>query len=167
MSKRAYESFGPVWERHAFDEDTGGYVVVHRDHERDNLASELRVAEVFMREGRAVRLLSERGPKGEKRLDAQVDDERWDFKEMRATHLGRTVNPRSSMTGAIDRAMKQRAEYLAIEINNSEAEEDELFAAAARKLRYSRRGTLKAIRLIFLSGRVTTRTRDQILYADR
>ena len=56
-SQEIYNQALPEYERYYYDEDTGGFVLLHQAHNTN--VSEMFVAEVFARRGRRVKLLSE------------------------------------------------------------------------------------------------------------
>ncbi|OCR00723.1 hypothetical protein BCD67_12190 [Oscillatoriales cyanobacterium USR001] len=76
-----YSTAEPEYERYYFDIDSGGFVLIHREH--STTASEIFVAESLAKQGKQVKFLSERSELREKTADAEVDGELWEFKELR------------------------------------------------------------------------------------
>jgi hypothetical protein len=74
----------------------------------------------------------------------------------------RLLDPNKSLLSRMRSASKQRVPHLAIEVNNRRAVEEDLWKTARRKLNASS-GTLQTIRLVFPNGRVSERTRSDIL----
>ncbi len=82
-SKDLFDNADSEYERLHFDQQSGGFVLVHNDHNRDNaFSSELFVARVFARRGNRVKLLDESDAFPGKHPDANINGEIWDFKEI-------------------------------------------------------------------------------------
>ncbi|MDS3860053.1 hypothetical protein RIF25_04445 [Thermosynechococcaceae cyanobacterium BACA0444] len=82
QNRRKYQAAGLEYEKHYFDEQTGGYVLIHEGHNRgDDFNLGAFVSEVFAKQGQVVELVDEHGQeKYVRRFDALVDGEKWEFK---------------------------------------------------------------------------------------
>ncbi len=82
-SRAIYDSACSAYERQYFDWQSGGFVLTHNGHNRDDaFSSELFVAKVFAQSGSRVKLLEESDAVPGKRPDADINGEIWDFKEI-------------------------------------------------------------------------------------
>jgi Contact-dependent growth inhibition CdiA C-terminal domain len=80
-SQHLYDIAAPEYDRIYFNRATGGFVLLHLAHNRQNLESEQIVAQALADQGRRVYLLPEAGlSEGIKTPDAEVDGQIWDFK---------------------------------------------------------------------------------------
>jgi Contact-dependent growth inhibition CdiA C-terminal domain len=80
-SQILYGAAAPEYDRIYWNPSTGGFVLLHSAHNRQNLDSEMIVAKVLADRGQRVYLLPEMGlPQGIKTPDAEVNGELWDFK---------------------------------------------------------------------------------------
>ncbi len=61
-SQEIYNFAEPEYERYFYDENTGGFVLIHQDHNTND--SERFVAEAFAVQGKRVKLLSEQAHRG-------------------------------------------------------------------------------------------------------
>ncbi len=111
QNRIAYETAGPKYEKHYFDERTGGYVLIHAGHNRgESFASEVFVAETFARQGSVVELVDEQGTG--KKFDALVDGQDWEFKEL--------TESAQSILGAVQKGLrkgKEQSARLAYHVN--------------------------------------------------
>ena len=88
-NRREYESYGDEIERVLFDHNTGGYVVAHHSrlahgyiskNEREKLEKEMRMAEVFARNGYRIEMLEEADRKSAP--DVLINGIKGDFKSV-------------------------------------------------------------------------------------
>jgi hypothetical protein len=81
QSQMLYATATPEYDRIYWNPTTGGFILLHAAHNRQNLPSEMIVAQVLADRGQRVYLLPEMGlPQGIKTPDAEVNGELWDFK---------------------------------------------------------------------------------------
>ncbi len=78
QSQEIYQNAPLEYERHYFDQNTGGFVLIHQNHK--TTPSEVFVAEVLARQGKRVKLLSEQLVTRGKVPDAEIDGQFWEFK---------------------------------------------------------------------------------------
>lgn len=107
-------------ERVYFDEETRGFVLVHREHATHSFASELVVARSYAALGHQVVLQKEIGVTG-RAADADVDGEPWEFKEVTAE----SANVRNRLQDGMRSARKQGARCVAFHINRATFDEKE------------------------------------------
>jgi hypothetical protein len=114
-SRTIFDNAEPEYERTHFNESTGGFVLTHKGHSRQNIASELFVAEALAIRGDRVWLLDEEGFPEDSTPDADVNGQLFDFKELseKATNLKRSVE------SAVKRARDQGAKVVLIHINRT------------------------------------------------
>ncbi len=80
-SQILYSAATSEYDRIHWNPSTGGFILLHVAHNRQNLPSEMIVAQVLADRGQRVYLLPEMGlPQGIKTPDAEVNGELWDFK---------------------------------------------------------------------------------------
>jgi hypothetical protein len=80
-SQILYDLAEPEYDRAYFNPSNGGFILLHTHHNRQNLTSEIFVAQALADCGCRVYLLPETGlPEGVKTPDAEVNGEPWDFK---------------------------------------------------------------------------------------
>ncbi len=73
QKRHDYETTGPEYEKYFFDDQTGGYVLIHQGHNRQpNFESELFLAKIFSTRGRAVLLVNEKQSEKIKSPDAEI-----------------------------------------------------------------------------------------------
>jgi hypothetical protein len=77
-NKTRYEAYDSSdWEKAFFDEQTHGFVVIHRLHGKQERAGNLKIAMQLVTFGYAIELLP---VATEKSYDSHIDDEAWEFK---------------------------------------------------------------------------------------
>lgn len=143
---------------------SGGYVAVHSGHDKNNLPSELRVAEALMRQGRRVLLLDESSPvQGVKKVDFDVDGERWEAKMLSAlTPQGRPVNVRTAVQNHVGSASRKEAEGLGIDVQHPDAPPERVIGNVRVKLARAETRRLQTVVLVYPDGRTLTYRRDEI-----
>jgi Contact-dependent growth inhibition CdiA C-terminal domain len=155
-SQELYNLAEPEYERYYYNEDTGGFVLLHQAHNTNY--SELFVALVFAKLGRRVKLLSEQAPSGVKTPDAEINGEIWEFKELSAE----AVNIGNAFQRGVAIA-KKRAPNLGYHINTI-VDIKEVNKGLARALVWDTDKRLKRIELIFNDETVQTLTREELDY---
>lgn len=158
LSWELYDSAESEYEKHYFHEQTGGFVLIHQSH--NTTASEKFVAEVFARQGKQVKLLSERTEVGVKIPDAEVDGEFWEFKELRNA---------TNIRGAVQRDIREgrkQARNIAYHINQ-EHDIIDINAGIESAIRFDDRRLLEKITLIFNSQESETLSREELENGER
>lgn len=153
-SQEIYNLAEPEYERYFYDENTGGFVLIHQDHNTTN--SERFVALVFANLGRRVKLLSEQAPPGIKTPDAEIDGELWEFKELsqEAVSIKNTVQRGVAVA-------KKRAPNVAYHIN-TEASIEDINRGITRALLWDTQSFLQKLALVFNDSRVQVLTREEL-----
>lgn len=158
QNRIAYEAAGLEYEKHFFDEQTGGYVLIHQGHNRnESFASEVFVAETFAKEGRAVELVDERGEG--KTFDAVVDGQDWEFKELKAD----TENILGAVQSGV-RKGKYQSRQIAYHINRSLNLEElgMLNRGIKNALRWDKDKQVKIVMLVGNQGYSMVLTREEL-----
>ncbi len=153
-SQEIYNRALPEYERHYYDEDTGGFVLIHQAHNTN--VSEMFVAEIFARRGRRVKLLSEQAAPGVRTPDADINDEFWEFKELspEAVSIKNTVQRGVAVA-------KKRAPNVAYHINTV-ANIGDINRGIARAMIWDTERLLQKIALVFNDGSVQVLTREDL-----
>lgn len=154
QSLEIYNQAEPEYQRYYYDEDTGGFVLIHQDHNTND--SERFVALVFAKLGRRVKLLTERATYGIKTPDAEIDGEIWEFKELSSE----AVNISNAFQRGVAVA-KKRAPNVAYHIN-TDADITEINKGITRALVWDTSKLLQKIELVFNEGRVMSLTREEL-----
>ena len=153
-SQNIYNFAEPEYERYYYDERTGGFVLIHQNHNTND--SERWVAEVFARQGRRVKLLSEQAAPGIRTPDAEIDGEIWEFKELSSEAV--------SIKNTVQRGVavaKKRAPNVAYHIN-TDADIADINKGITRALVWDTEKLLQKISLVFNDGRVQVLTREEL-----
>lgn len=158
QSRQLYDDASLEYERHYFDQKTGGFVLIHQNH--NTTISEVFVAIVLARKGKRVKLLSEQFEQGKKIPDAQIDGEFWEFKE-----LCNATNVRGATQRDIRQGRKQ-AGNIAYHINQ-DYEISRINAGIESAIRFDDKRLLKRITLIFNNGSSESLTREEIENGER
>ena len=148
-SQELYESAKSEYQRTYFDEQTGGFVLTHEQHGKQDIQSEQFVAQAFARQGKHVRLLKEIGlPEGVKTPDAEIEVVLWDFKRLTegATSLANRVQ------AGIKHAIKQSAVNVGYHIDRSEYDLSEIERGIKRALDLDIAEQIDRVVLIFRDG---------------
>jgi hypothetical protein len=153
-SQEIYNLAEPEYERYFYDENTGGFVLIHQDHNTTD--SERLVALVFASLGRRVKLLSEQAPPGIRTPDAEIDGELWEFKELsqEAVSIKNTVQRGVAVA-------KKRAPNVAYHIN-TEANIEDINRGITRALVWDTQRLLQKIALVFNDSIVQVLTREEL-----
>jgi hypothetical protein len=158
QSRELYDNATLEDERHYFDENTGGFVLINQNHK--TTTSEVFVAEVFAKQGKRVKLLSEQFGQGGKIPDAEIDGEFWEFKE-----LGNATNVRGATQRDIREGRKQ-ARNIAYHINQA-YDISRINAGIESAIRFDDQRLVEKITLIFNNGYSETLTREAIENGER
>ncbi len=158
QSRELYDNYSFEYEQHYFDENTGGFVLIHRNH--NTTPSEVFVAEVFAEQGKRVKLLSEQFWEGRKVPDAEIDEEFWEFKE-----LCNATNIRGATQRDIREGRKQ-ARNIAYHINQA-YDISRINAGIESAIRFDDKQLVEKITLIFNNGYSETLTREEIENGER
>ena len=144
----------PEYERYYYDEDTGGFVLIHQDHNIND--SERFVAVVFAKLGRRVKLLSEQAASGIRTPDAEIDGEIWEFKELSPEAI--------NVSNAFQRGVavaKKRAPNVAYHINTN-VDIEEINKGITRALVWNTEKLLQKIYLVFNDEKVRSLSREEL-----
>jgi hypothetical protein len=153
-SQEIYNLAELEYERYFYDENTGGFVLIHQDHNTND--SERFVAEVFASLGRRVKLLSEQASPGIRTPDAEINGEIWEFKELSQEAV--------SIKNAVQRGVavaKKRAPNMAYHIN-CKANIEDINRGIIRALVWDTERLLQKIALVFNDGRMQVLTREEL-----
>lgn len=157
QNRIAYEAASDEYEKHYFDNQTGGYVLIHQGHNRgESFASEVFIAETLARQGAIVVLVDERGEDGVRRFDALVDGEVWEFKEL-------TENAKS-VSSAIQKGLregKKQASRVAYHINR-DADIKQINLAVKNALYWDTSGKIQVIIIVDRNGSFQSLSREEI-----
>jgi hypothetical protein len=152
-SCEVYNGAESEYQRYYFDIDSGGFVLIHREH--STTVSEIFVAEFLAKQGNQVKLLSERAELREKTADAEVDGELWEFKELRNA---------TNVRGAVQRDIrdgKKQARNIAYHINQDYNILD-INEGIRSAVRMDSRRLIGKITLIYNSCESETLTREEL-----
>ena len=154
QSQNIYDLAEAEYERYYYDEDTGGFILIHQNHNTNN--SERFIAEILARLGRRVKLLSEQAAPGIRTPDAEIDGEIWEFKELspEAVSIKNTVQRGVAVA-------KKRARNVAYHIN-TEANIADINKGITRAMVWDTERLLQKISLIFNDGKVQELTREEL-----
>jgi hypothetical protein len=152
-SRKVYNSVGEEYERYYFDEVTGGFVLIHQDHNTTN--SEVFVTQVFAKLGKQVKLLSEQTGDVVKTPDAEIDGELWKFKELK-----NAINVRGATQRDIRNGRKQ-ARNIAYHINQ-DYNIDDINRGIESAIRFDPQQLVEKITLIFNDETLITLTREEL-----
>ena len=153
-SRQIYNRAEPEYERYFYDENTGGFVLIHQNHNLTD--SERFVAEVFARFGRMVKLLSEQAASGIRTPDAEIDGEIWEFKKLSVEAI--------NISNAVQRGVavaKKRAPNVAYHID-TDADIRDINRGITRAIVWDTERLLQKIALVFNDRRVQVLTREEL-----
>jgi Contact-dependent growth inhibition CdiA C-terminal domain len=158
-SRGVYDNAKPEYDRTYFDKATGGFVLVHKGHNRgESFASELFVAQTLAQRGSRVFLLDETETIAGSRPDARVDREIWDFKRLTPDAVAFT----NRIQAGIKAARKQGAVKVAYHIDREDFDLDEIERGIKRALSLDVREQVQAVILVFKDEETITYTRDDL-----
>lgn len=152
-NREVYNNAGQEYERYYFDEISGGFILIHQNH---NLTeSEIFVARIFAQSGKKVTLLSEQTEEGVKTPDAEIDQELWEFKELK-----NAINLRGATQRDIRNGRKQ-AGNIAYHINQ-DYDISRINAGIESALRFDQERLVQKITLVFNDNKIETLTREEL-----
>lgn len=154
-SREIYNSAEPEYERHYFDEDTGGFVLIHHDHQTTE--SDRFIARTLANIGRRVKLLSEQAPEVVRTPDADVDGEIYEFKEL--TEQSKSL--RNRVQEGLSKARSQGAKVVVYHINRASYEIEQINRGIRQAFFWDREQQIQAISLVFQTGEMQTITREE------
>ncbi len=134
-------------DRTFFDEQTGGFVLVHRGHDAQNLNSEFFLARVYAGEGRPVILQDESGP--ERTADADIAGEAWEFKQLTEEVTGSQKN---RIQEGLRDARKQNAGCVAYHISHAGFDEEAAREGIKNAFWWDKEERLSLVDLVFNDG---------------
>ena len=153
-SQNIYNFADPEYERYYYDNDTGGFVLIHLNHNTND--SERFVAEIFAKLGRRVKLLSEQAAPGIRTPDAEIDGEIWEFKELspEAVSIKNTVQRGVAVA-------KKRAPNIAYHIN-TDADVEDINKGITRAMVWDTERLLQKIAIVFNDRKLQVLTREEL-----
>jgi hypothetical protein len=154
-SREIYNSAEPEYERHYFDENTGGFVLIHRDHQTTE--SDRFIARTLANIGRRVKLLSEQAPEGVRTPDADVDGEIYEFKEL--TEHSKSL--RNRVQEGLGKARSQGAKVVVYHINRASYDIEQINRGIRQAFFWDTEQQIQAISLVFQTGEMQTLTREE------
>ena len=155
QNKQIYNLYTAEYEQYYFDDQTGGFILIHQQHNLN--PSELFIAEAFAKQGNQVKLLQEQAQIGEKTPDAKINNEEWEFKELSPN----AVNIKNRVQRGIATAKKQ-APNIAYHINNDRANLQDINRGIIRALVWDIEGNIQKIALVFQNGTINSLNREQL-----
>jgi hypothetical protein len=154
-SRAIYENAEPDYQRYYFDEIAGGFVLIHQQHNLNNL--EIFLAEVLAKIGKRVRMLSEQAAEGVRTPDAEIDGEICEFKEL----TEQTQNIRYRVQEGISRAKSQGAAVVIIHVNRENYEFWKINDGIRKAFYWDEMQLIETIILVFNSEEVQKITREE------
>lgn len=154
LSQDIYNLAEPDYERYYYNQENGGFVLVHKNHNQN--ASELFIAKIFANQGRGVKLLSEQAEAGVRTPDAEIDGSLWEFKEL--------TPAAASVSNAVQRGVavgKKRDPNLAAHINTL-ADGREINTGISRALIWDKDMLLPKIGLVYNDEILQFLTREEL-----
>ncbi len=155
-SRRLLDRYSEAFEQDVYLKATGGFVLVHRDHDRgDNFAGELFVSRTIAERGARVLLLSEKGPPGTAQPDAEINDVRAEIKEIR--HAENVAN-------AVQKQLwrgRHQAPHLLVYLNQAFEAED-VTAGMRTVVRLDGKARIKTFTFVFEDGTFKTLSREEV-----
>jgi hypothetical protein len=152
-SLKIYQDAASEYQRYYFDINTGGFVLIHQDH--NITSSEQFVAKILANQGNQVKLLSEKWANEGKIPDAEIDDDLWEFKE-----LTNAINVRGAVQRDI-RDGKKQASNIVYHINQP-CDRADINQGIASAIRMEQKKLILKIILIFPDGTYKLLTREEI-----
>jgi hypothetical protein len=153
-SKAIYQNAEPEYQQHYFDEVSGGFVLIHQQHNLNN--SEIFVAEVLAKMGKRVTLLSEQAAVGVRTPDAEIDGQICEFKEL----TEQTQNIRDRVQEGISRAKNQGASAVIFHINRENYDVWKINAGIKQALFWDTGKQIQEIIFVANSKQIQTITRE-------
>ncbi|APB32845.1 hypothetical protein GlitD10_0531 [Gloeomargarita lithophora Alchichica-D10] len=158
-SEQIYRQAGYEYERVRFNPDNGGFVLVHRGHNRgESYESELFVAQVLANQGRRVTLLNETGMgAGVKTPDADIDGNLAEFKWL--TTVSRKI-PNRIQEGFLN-AKAKGVNWIVYHVDRQEVIYEEINRGLRQGINFDSTGEITKFLLVLKDGIVRELTREE------
>ncbi len=130
-----------------FDEQSGGFVLVHRAHDMQNLGSEFFLARIYAGEGQPVILQDESG--SERTPDADIAGKAWELKQLTKGAIGSQKN---RIQEGLRDARKQNAGCVAYHISHASSDEEAAREGIKNAFWWDKEERLNLIDLVFNDG---------------
>lgn len=154
-SREIYQNAGQEYQRYYFDEDTGGFVLIHQEH--NTIESDCFIAEILAKQGKRVSLLSEQASEGVKTPDAEIDGEVYEFKEL--TEQSQSLANR--VQEGIGKARKQGVRGVIYHINRTNYDINQINRGLRQAFFWDKERQIQKISLLFPDGNLKTITREE------
>lgn len=155
QSKAIYENAEPEYQRSYFDEVTGGFVLIHQQHNLND--SESFVAEVLAKMGKKVKLLSEQAAEGVRTPDAEIDGEICEFKEL----TKESSNLKNRVQEGFGKAKNQSANAVIFHVNIEIYDIREIDEGIRQAIYWDVNNLMQTIILVFNNQSVQKITREE------
>jgi Contact-dependent growth inhibition CdiA C-terminal domain len=136
-----------------YDEKSEGFVIIHRAHGLNELQGNEAIAILLANLGKKIVLLP--NEEGIISADADVDDEIWEFKTVKATNLS------SAVQGAIRRGKLQSSNILCF-INQLYVIEN-ITKGIYNVVKYDNAEMIQKIAILFTNGELIEMTREEVV----
>lgn len=133
-SELVYKNYDQDWQRRVFDKTTGGYIVAHIRHGKEEIKENLKFARRLMADGKAVELVEDR--QGVKSPDALLDGLIWEFKTV--------IGSRNCIQNNIKKAKKQAPRIL-LKINSKNFVMGDILRGLMSAIRFDETGKIKLV----------------------
>ncbi|PSF32674.1 hypothetical protein C7H19_21360 [Aphanothece hegewaldii CCALA 016] len=154
QSREIYEQATSDYERYYFDENTGGFILIHQEHNKST--SNVQIATVLARLGNRVKLLSEQATTSVKTPDAEINHEIYEFKEL--TEESRSLSNR--VQEGIGQAKKQGATAVIYYINRSTYDIWQINRGIRQAFFWDKNQQIQKISLLLPTGELKTIFRE-------
>jgi hypothetical protein len=145
-NKEIFDNAGILYSRAYFDFATGGFVLIHRGHNRgESFTSELLVAKAFAHNGSMVKLLDESDAIEGKRPDADIDGQIWDFK--RLTRKTQSIDRR--VQEGYTNARRQGAIGVAYYVDRPDIDIEQINAGISQAVYWDRKKCIRSLAIVF------------------
>ncbi len=147
-----YESYGPSHEKIFFDEVSGGFVVIHRKHGKNEAAQNLQIALMLAKNGEQMELIENDNVSTS--ADAKRNGDLWEFKTIKALNLRRAVQ-RELRKG------KVQCSNILLFINQLYTIE-EITLGIYNAVKFDNAKGIKKIAVLFQEGHLIEMTREEV-----
>lgn len=155
QSRKIYNNTEPEYERYYFDEDTGGFVLIHQNHNTSE--SDKFIAQALALRGNRVKLLSERGAEGVRTPDADVNGEIYEFKEL--TEQSQSL--RNRVQEGIGKGRSQGATVVVYYLNRATYDIEQINRGIRQAFFWDREQQIQKISLLLRNEEILTITREK------
>jgi hypothetical protein len=153
-SKEIYDNAAPEYEKYYFDNSTGGFILIHQDH--NTSVSDRFIAMALAKQGKRVKLLSEQAGMRIKTPDAEIDGDIYEFKEL--TEESQSLSNR--VQEGIGQARKQGATAVIYYINRIEYDIKLINRGIRQAFFWDKKQQIQKIALLFPTEAIQTITRE-------